>query len=136
MSDIYKFAAQNDLRFPSIRGDLTVENLFHMPLKSPSTFDLDTVAREVNSKLKDMSEESFVEDKAADPKKNRLEVSLEIVKDVIKTKQAENAAKVARMQRSVERRKILDAIGAKKDEKLSQSSLEDLEKQLAALDVE
>jgi hypothetical protein len=28
MSDIYKFAAQNQLRFPSSRGDLVVEDLF------------------------------------------------------------------------------------------------------------
>lgn len=41
---------------------------------------------------------------------------------------------LAKQQKAIDRKKILDVIAAKKDEKLSQASLEDLEKQLAALD--
>jgi hypothetical protein len=135
MNEIYKFAAKNSLRFPSTRGELTVEQLFQLPLKTVSQFDLDTVARTIYSQLKEVSEESFVEDIAADPRKQMLTVSLDIVKDVIATKQADNRAMFAHTQRAVERKKILDAISAKKDEKLTQSSLDELEKQLAALDV-
>jgi len=134
MSDIYKFAAQNSLRFPSLRGDLTAEQLFQLPLKARTGFDLDTVARTINAELKGASEESFVEDATADPRKQALAVSLDIVKDVIATKQAENRAAAARVQRAAERKKILDVIATKKDEKLSAASLEELEKQLAALD--
>jgi hypothetical protein len=134
MSDIYKFAAQTTLRFPSKRGELTVEQLFQLPLKSQTGFDLDTVARTVNDQLKSVSEESFVEDTTADPRKQALVVALDIVKDVIATKQCENRAAAARSQRAVERKKLLDAIAAKKDANLSQASLEELEKQLTALD--
>lgn len=134
MSDIYKYAAQNTLRFASKRGDLTVEQLFQLPLKSQTGFDLDTVARSINAQLKGVSEESFVEDTTADPRKQALSVSLDIVKDVIATKQAENRAALSRQQKSAERKKILDVIAAKKDEKLTAASLEELEKQLAALD--
>jgi hypothetical protein len=59
---------------------------------------------------------------------------LDIVKDVIKTKQDEAAAALAKQNRTIERRKILDAIAAQKDEKLRTSSIEDLEKKLAELD--
>jgi hypothetical protein len=134
MSDIYKFAAQNQLRFPSTRGELTVEDLFALPLKSPSGFDLDTVARTVNTELKSVTTESFVESPKPNGQQERLTVMLDIVKDVIKTKQDEAAAALAKQNRVVERRKILDAIAAQKDEKLRTSSIEDLEKKLAELD--
>lgn len=135
MSEIYKFAAQNKLRFPSARGDLTVEQLFQLPLKSVSNLpDLDTIAKGINAQLKGASEESFVEDTSADPRKTALQAALDIVKDVIATKQAENRAARTKLERAAERKKILDVIAAKKDEKLTAASLEELEKKLAALD--
>lgn len=132
--DIYKYAAQNGLRFQSTRGLITVEQLFQMPLKTVSNFDLDTVARAVNNELKEHSEESFVEAATISQRTKHLEVMLEIVKDVIKTKQVEAAAAENRVKKSIERRKILDALTAKKDQALTAASVEDLEKQLAALE--
>lgn len=132
-TDIYKFAAQNKLVFSSIRGNLSVDQLFDLPLTSRAGFDLDTVAKNINAELKSESEESFV-NTSSNPRKKTLEVALEIVKDVIATKQEANAALLARQQRAEERKKILDAIGAKKDQQLSQASLEELEKKLSELD--
>jgi hypothetical protein len=131
---IYKIAARNKFRFPSVRGDLSVEQLFELPLKSATGFDLDNVARTVNTELKALSEESFVEDTVSTPRKKTLETALEIVKDVIKTKQEENATRLSKAKKAEERKKILDAIGAKKDQQLTQASLEELEKKLAALE--
>lgn len=131
---MYKFAAQNRLRFPSVRGELTAEQLFDLPLKSTTGFDLDSVAREVHAELKTMGEESFVEDASANPRKTVLESSLEIVKDVIKTKQEANAARLGRLKKADDRKKILDAIAAKQDQQLTAASLEELEKKLAELD--
>lgn len=131
---MFKYAAQFKLRFPSTRGELTAENLFDLPLKSASGFDLNTVAQTINRGLKATGEESFVEDVTADPRRKALEVSLEIVKDVIKTKQEENAARLNKVMRAEERRKILDAMSAKQDQALSAASLEDLQKKLDALD--
>jgi hypothetical protein len=134
MSDLYKFAAQNRLRFPSKKGELTVEDLFQLPLKSQTGFDLDTVARAINAQLKGVSEDSFVDDPADDPRKTSLRVSLDIVKDVIATKQAENRAVVAKAHKTAERKKLLDAIAAKRDQQLTAASLDELEKKLAELD--
>lgn len=132
--DLYKFAAQNGLRFPSSSGSLTVEQLFQIPLSSATRANLDQVAKTINTELKTLSEDSFVETTANNPRKKVLEASLEVVKDVIATKKAENAAELAKKTRSEERRKLLDAIGAKKDQQLTSASLEELEKKLAALD--
>lgn len=133
MSDLYKYAALNKLRFPSIRGALVVEQLFDMPLSSISGFDLDTVAREVNAELKACGEESFVSTTPS-PRHKELEVALDVVKDVIAYRQAKIAESEARKHRAVERRRLLDALEAKKDQALSEASIDELEKQLAALD--
>lgn len=134
MSEIYKIAAQSGLRFPSKKGDLTTEQLFHLPLKSVNGCDLDTVAKAIHSQLKGASEESFVEDTTADPRRQSLAVALDIVKDVIKTKQDENRTAVAKANKAVERKKLLDAIAAKKDQSLTAASLEELEKKLTELE--
>lgn len=134
MDDLYKYAAQNALRFPSNRGELVVEQLFDLPLSSTSGFDLDNVAKSVNAALKGATEDSFVAT-SSNPRKVPLEAALDIVKDVIATKLAENAAAVARQRKKEERRKILDAIDKQKDAALSSSSIDELETKLAALDV-
>lgn len=132
--DIYKYATQNRLRFASVRGELTVENLFEMALKRADGFDLDSVARGIAAELKTLGEESFVETVSANPRKKVLDVSLEILKDVIATKVAENAARENRVKRAELRKKLNDAIAAKQDQQMSQASIEDLQAQLAALD--
>lgn len=131
--NIYKYAAQNQLRFPSIIGDLLAEDLFELPLTSERKANLDDVAKTINRELKDISEESFVAT-TSNPRKKELEIALEIVKDVIATKQAENAAALAKTHKAEERKKILDALGAKKDQALTAASIEELEAKLAALD--
>lgn len=132
--DLYKYAAQTRLRFPSAKGQLTAEQLFDLPLRSIAGADLDSVAKGINAQLKQAGEESFVEDTSADPKKTALKAALDLVKDVIATKQAENRAQLAKAQKAVERKKLLDVIAAKKDEQLSKASLEELERKLAELD--
>lgn len=131
--DLYKFAAQEQLRFSSVKGDLAVEQLFQLPLTSKSGFDLDTVAKGINAKLREISEESFVSSNR-NPQRTKLTAALEIVKDVIATREAE--AKAATDKRAADdlRQRINDAIRAKKDQQLTSAPLEELEAQLRALD--
>lgn len=132
---LFETAARLKYRFPSIRGDLTVEQLFDLPLLHPSTADLDSVARAINKELKGLTSESFVEvvTEAAKRATTALSDKLEIVKYVIKVKQDEaKAVETARLKKA-ERQKILDIINAKKDAALSEASMEELEKRLAAL---
>ncbi len=133
MVDIFKFAAQKRMRFPSNRGDLTVEQLFQLKLKSENGFDLDTTAKAINDELKSMTEESFVEDESDNPRKEHLTVALSIVKDVIKTKQDENKAEREKTERMLKRHKLLDAISRKEDDALTGASLDELKKQLDEL---
>lgn len=131
--DIYKLAAQLKLRFASGKGDLAVENLFELPLHTKGGFDLDTIGRGIISDLKAFGEDSLIENRSESPAKRELELKLEIVKDVIKTKQEANAATLLAKKNAEERQKILAILAQRGDEKLSQASEEDLRKRLAEL---
>lgn len=91
-------------------------------------------SKAVHRQIKSTGEESFVTNAAANPQQKALEIALDIVKDVIATKQAANAEALAKTHRAEERRKILDALSKKKDDQLSAASIEELEAKLAALD--
>lgn len=127
-------AAQRKYRYDSPKGQLTTEQLFDLQLKATRAgqLDLDEVAKETNRQLKQETEESFVSTRS-NPLKNELENKLEIIKAVIAMKQEEAEKVRLAGQRAGERQRILEAIDQAKTRQLSQASVEDLEKQLAAL---
>lgn len=133
-TNIFERATRKKFRFPSTKGDLTVEQLWDLPLTSRMAgFDLDTIARGINTALKSVTEESFVQIKP-DPRKADLETSLEIVKHIIAVKlKAQEDTKLA-MERAEKRRKLIEALGAKEGEELQKMSKEDIIKQLGELD--
>lgn len=128
--NLFEAAARGKYRFTSAKGQLTVEDLFDLPLTSRNGFDLDMVARAVNTELKNASEESFV---TTSRRNTELENKLEIVKHIIAIKQAEKAEAAERAVRIERKRKILDAIERKEDQQLSEASIDDLRQQLAEL---
>jgi hypothetical protein len=125
-------ASRDKWRFESDKGLLSVEQLWDLPLRSRSGFDLNAIAVAVNNDLRGLQEESFVEPRSDDGRK-LLQSKLELVKIIIATKQAENQARVERAAKDQLKTKIREAIMAKKDQAISSASLEDLEAQLAAL---
>lgn len=131
--NVFEKASRLKYRFESSKGQLTVEQLWDLPLKSTvGHVDLDTIARTVNSELKAVGEESFVATRP-DPKRGELESKLELVKHIIQTKLDENAAKTAEAARQSQIAKVQEALDRKKDAALEGMTVEDLEKQLAAL---
>lgn len=133
--NIFEYATRNKLRFASIKGELTAEQLWDIPLRSNDDFNLNTVAKTTNKALKDISEESFVETKKT-AKQSRLEVALEVVKYVIETKLDEEKAAEARASNKKKKEALLTALAEKQAGKLSEMSEKELQKQIAALDVE
>lgn len=131
-SNLFITASRKKFRFASERGDLTVENLWDLPLTSKNGFNLNAVAIGVNAELKGLAEESFVET-STNPRRKDLENMLEIVKYVIAVKQEEAKAATERVAKQELKRKLREAIEAKEGEALQSASLDDLKAQLAAL---
>jgi hypothetical protein len=134
MNDIFKYATRHKLRFASSRGELSVEQLWDVPLRSREPgFNLDAIAKIANKALKDVSEESFVETTRT-PEHARREVALEIVKYVIEVKLGEEKAAKDRAANKLEKEKLLAILAEKQAGKLSELSERELQQRIAALD--
>ena len=132
--NIFEQASRQKLTFESIRGAIVVSDLWDMPLSSKSGFCLDSIARTVNTDLKSVSEESFVEVRT-NPAKAQLELKLEIVKYVIADRLQANAAKEIAGGQAVERTRLIGLLEKKKDAALEGLSAEELQTRIAALSV-
>lgn len=119
-------------RFPSVSGDLTLEDLFCLNLRSKSTNtpSLNNVAIELNKRIMACGGVDFVDDS------NEiiiLQRKLDIVKFVIAhVKDRAEAAKQA-LAREENRQNLLALIERKKNDLLAEESIEELERRLAAL---
>lgn len=129
----FEYAARHKLRFTSPRGEISVEQLWDVPLRSKDDFNLNTIAKAANKALKDATEESFVETSRT-ALHVRLEVSLELVKHVIETKINDEETAKKRADNKVEREKLLAILAEKQTGKLSALTEEEVKKRIEALE--
>lgn len=132
METLFVQATRQKYRFPSVRGELTVESLWDVPLRSRDDFNLDRIAGGVNRELKAAEEESFVETRA-NPAKKILQNKLDIVKYVIATKLEDEEAAKTRADNKVKKEQLLRILAEKQAGKLSAMSEKELQKQIDAL---
>jgi hypothetical protein len=133
-TDIFEYATRNKVRFQSVKGELTVEQLWDVPLRSKDDFNLNVVAKTANRALKDISEESFVEHTVT-PEHTRREIVLLLVKHVIDVRLLEEEDAKKRAANRIEKEKLLQILADKQAGKLSELSEKDLQKRIAALEV-
>jgi hypothetical protein len=133
MKNIFEYATRNKLSFTSVRGQLSVEHLWDVPLRSRDDFNLNAIAKAVNKTLREISEESFVETSKT-TEHTRCEVAMDIVKHIINVKLAEEVDAAARVARKQEKEKLLAILAEKQDGKLSELSEKELQKRIAALE--
>jgi len=127
--DMYKKASKLKLRFETLKkGQITVEDLWDLPLTSANGVSLDGIAIKVNRDLKGSEEESFVA--AASKASSELQLKLNILKDVIATKQDEKTKAKSVVESKAKREKILNIIAKKQNDSLENMSEEDLQKLL------
>jgi len=124
-TNIFEQASRTKLRINTTIGNLSVEDLWELPLTSANKVNLDAIAVDLNRQIKATSEESFVKSAKKD---EVLQLRFDIVKHIIETRVAENAAKTELKQRESQLSKIDDIIAKKKDAQLENLSLEELEK--------
>lgn len=130
---MFEYATRNKLRFTSVRGELSVEQLWDVPLRSRDGFDLDAVAKTANKTLKALTEESFVNTERT-PAHAKAETALELVKYVISVKLAEEESAKRRAENKVEKEKLLAILAEKQAGKLSELSEREIQKRINALD--
>lgn len=124
--NIFERASRAKLRFESGKGQLSTEDLWTLSLTS-----LDSIARNVNKKIKDQGEESFIEEKSNEDTEEVLR--LDILKHVINSKKTsiEAAKKASETKAQIEQ--LQNLLLVKKTEELSKLSPAEIEEKLNAL---
>jgi hypothetical protein len=130
---IFETASRKAFRFPSVKGELTTEQLWNLNLLANGGFDLNNVAIDLNKSLKAITEESFVSVKP-NRGKTDLENKLEIVKHIIAVKQEEQAAARDKADKAAKREKLVQALANKEDEALNNLTPDEIRAKLAELD--
>lgn len=105
--NLFELAARCKYRFP-YRGQITIEDLWDL---RPT--DLDSVFKTLNAEAKKASEESLLEPKTE--KDEELSNKIEIIKYIVSTKLAEQAAKESEKANKEKKQKLL-AIKARREE--------------------
>ena len=75
--NLFEIASRNKLRVPTTKGDLTVEQLWDLPLKSANGLSLDSIAIALNKQLESKAT-SFVDEVQA-PESSNTKVLFDIV---------------------------------------------------------
>ena len=123
MEKLFTDASRLKLRFNTVVGVLSAEDLWDLPLESKNKVNLDSIAILLNRELKDTKEESFISKSKANP---ILEMKLDIVKYIIGVKLQESEDRAKARVKSEQRAKIADLIEEKQNESLKSLSLDEL----------
>ena len=129
--NIFENATRQALRFNSPVGALSTEDLWTLPLTaSAARPNLDDIARELNRRLKETEDESFV---STTRKDSKLQLRFDVVKHIIDVKLAEQDAAKTLAANATRKQQLLELIEKKQLGELENKSIEDLRKQIEAL---
>lgn len=123
---LFEMATRSKLRFPSTKGELSVEDLWDLSDK-----DLDVVYKNLKNQEVKSSEESLLDDANVDPK---LTAAIGIVKYIFTTKRNERLAEKERINKKLTQRKYIDALSKKQDEAIEKMSEAELRAMIDSLE--
>jgi len=125
-------AFRQKLRFESPMGQLSVEDLWDLPLTARSgKANLDDIAKELHHQLKNGDDISFViQSKKSD---ETIQLKFDIVKHIIDVRLAEQSAAETLRSNKEKKQQLLAIIAQKENEGLMNTSLDELKKMAESL---
>lgn len=124
--NLFEMATRNKMRFPSTKGELSVEDLWDLSDK-----DLDVVYKNLKDQEVKSSEESLLDDANVDPK---LTAAICIVRYIFTTKRNEKLAEKERINKKLTQKKYIDALSKKQDEAIEKMSEAELRAMIDSLE--
>lgn len=124
--NLFEIATRNKMRFPSTKGELSVEDLWDLSDK-----DLDVVYKNMKDQEVKSSEESLLDDANVDPK---LTTAIGIVKYIFTTKRNERLEAKELIDKKRNQQLYIDALSRRKLKDIDNMSVEELEAKIAELD--
>lgn len=136
-NDLFEQASRLKLRFYSPMGSLTVEDLWDLPLTSPtgrSRANLDSIAIALHKQTRESAETvSFVTPSSSTSQAAELDLKFQLVKYIISVRVAERDAAKEASDRKEKKQRLLELIARKQDQELEGKSLEELTQMVEAL---
>lgn len=125
---MFEKAARLKIRFDSPAGQLSVEDLWDLPLTSTvrGKTNLDDLAIHIDKELKETTTTSFV--KKTTKSNELMKLKFDIVLKVIEVKQAEADVEATKRTNADRKQKLLAILAEKQDADLKGKSAEDLQK--------
>ena len=118
---MYKEATRLKLRFQTLRGPLSIENLWDLSME-----ELDVLAVKLQQEYKESGKKSFLVKKSK--KDKELKLKFDITLDILTTKVEEAAAAADANEIKRHNTRIDELIAQKQEEELKSLSVEELEK--------
>lgn len=121
--DNFKLATQQKLRVQTTKGNLSVEQLWDLPLT-----DLDTLAVSLQEAYDESKGKSFLKKRTV--KDKGLKLQFDIVLEILQTKAEEQSAAQEALETKQHNQKILQLIAEKQNDELKGKSIKQLEAML------
>lgn len=121
--DNFKLATQQKLRVQTTKGNLSVEQLWDLPLT-----DLDTLAVSLQEAYDESKGKSFLKKRTV--KDKGLKLQFDIVLEILQTKAEEQNAAQEALETKQHNQKILQLIAEKQNDELKGKSIKQLEAML------
>ena len=127
--EMFESATRRKVRFDTPNGQLSVEDLWDLPLTSNrGRANLDDIARGLHKQLKNSDDVSFVDtDRKSD---SIVQLKFDIVKHIIGVKLADRATAAVKAENDAKKARIMELIAQRQDEALSTKSVEELTEML------
>lgn len=125
MRNIFEKATKDKIRF-EYKGQISTEDLWDL-----SVTELDTIFKKLNSKKKQITEDSLLEVKTSE--NVLLNTQIKIVTSIVEQKLAEKEMQVAFKERKEKKEKIMEILASKQDSDLKEKSTEELQEMLNSL---
>ena len=131
MNELFLKASRGKYRFTTVKGSVSLEDMWDIPLLSKDQFNLDRIAQIHCEYVIGMEKErSFVSMKAENPNLEEFRNKFELIKHVIEVKMIERAKAETESLKRDKKDRILSLIKDKKDAEFSSKSIEELENEL------
>ena len=132
---MFEIATRKKIRFNSPKGQLTCEQLWDVPLRGMTDFNLDVLARLANKEMQETSEVSFVDNKPEDSKAAVLaSLRFDIIKHVIATKLEEEEQRKKRAENKAKKARLVELLAKREDEELEGLTKKQIMKQIYELE--
>ena len=136
MSNVFEIAAKNKYRFKTQSGNLTVEDLFDLPIKSDTNkLNLYSIAKSLAKGLGETDNELLSSIFNESVKVNTDTKNMfDIVQRVVEIKREENEKRATKAKNKADKERLLEILAKKQDQSLESLTEEQILAKLKELD--